>query len=181
MAAARQSQARQDETLGKPDNGFHVPTINEIADQFPELEVLQLVGRGGMGAVYRVRQKNLDRIVALKVFLYRADDIEFAARFQREARALAKLNHPNIVTVHDFGIRGKTHFLIMEFIDGMNLRQITEEERLPPDMALQMVPQLCDALQYAHDNGVIHRDIKPENLLLDTNGQINIADFGRQK
>lgn len=180
MAAARQSQADLAGTTGLP-NEFGAPPIEEVARLFPELEILQLIGRGGMGAVYKVRQKNLDRIVALKVFLYRPHDSEFAARFQREARALAKLNHPNIVTVHDFGIRQDTHFLIMEYVDGMNLRQLTAEERLPAEMALQMVPQLCDALQYAHDHGVIHRDIKPENLLLDARGKINIADFGLAK
>ncbi len=160
---------------------MEAPELTQMRALFPELEIIELVGQGGMGAVYRVRQKNLDRIVALKVFLYKPDDPEFAARFQREARALAKLNHPNIVTVHDFGTREDTHFLIMEFVDGLNLRQVTTEEKLSPEMALQMVPQLCDALQYAHDQGVIHRDIKPENLLLDTNGRIKIADFGLAK
>ena len=180
MDAARQSQEQVDRTQTLKE-GFRTPTINEMARLFPELEIIQFVGRGGMGAVYKVRQKNLDRIVALKVFLYRADDAEFAVRFQREARALARLNHPNIVTVHDFGVREDAHYLIMEYIDGLNLRQISAEERISPEMALQIVPQLCDALQYAHDNGVIHRDIKPENLLLDTNGRINIADFGLAK
>lgn len=180
MVAARQSQEEVDRTHAMSE-GFRTPSISEMARLFPELEIIQFVGRGGMGAVYKVRQKNLDRVVALKVFLHRDDDPEFAARFQREARALARLNHPNIVTVHDFGVRENAHYLIMEFIDGLNLRQLCAEERLSPDMALQMVPQLCDALQYAHDNGVIHRDIKPENLLLDTNGRINIADFGLAK
>ena len=180
MEVARQSQQDPDETAAM-QYSFRTPSIGEMGNLFPELEILQMVGRGGMGAVYRVRQKNLDRIVALKVFLYKPDDPEFAARFQREARALAKLNHPNIVTVHDFGSRENVHFLIMEFVDGLNLRQVTAEERLSPEMALQMVPQLCDALQYAHDQGVIHRDIKPENLLMDTNGRIKIADFGLAK
>ncbi len=180
MAAARQSQEEFDRTKAVPGS-FETPSISQMARLFPELEIIQFVGRGGMGAVFKVRQKNLDRIVALKVFLDRPDDPEFAARFQREARALARLNHPNIVTVHDFGVRDEVHYLVMEFIDGVNLRQLTVEERLSPEMALQMVPQLCDALQYAHDNGVIHRDIKPENLLLDTNGRINIADFGLAK
>lgn len=180
MLAAQQSQPQVDRTQAMPA-GVQTPTIQEIARLFPELEIIRLVGRGGMGAVYQVRQKNLDRVVALKVFLYRPDDPEFAARFQREARALARLNHPNIVTVHDFGVRENAHYLIMEFIDGLNLRQLSAEEKLSPEMALQMVPQLCDALQFAHDHGVIHRDIKPENLLLDTNGRITIADFGLAK
>lgn len=180
IQVARKSAHSLGETVGMPDD-VSTPDLVELGRLFPELEIIELIGRGGMGAVYRVRQKNLDRIVALKVFLYRAEDPEFAARFQREARALAKLKHPNIVTVHDFGARENTHYLIMEFVDGLNLRQITSEEKLSPEMALQMVPQLCDALQYAHDQGVIHRDIKPENLLLDTDGRIKIADFGLAK
>ena len=106
------------------------PSVEAIADLFPELEVLELIGQGGMGAVFRVRQKNLDRIVAIKVFMTRPNDAEFAARFHREARALAKLNHPNIVTVHDFGLRGNAHYLIMEYVDGMNLRQLSAVERI---------------------------------------------------
>ena len=182
MEAARKSQVDDDYAATMASqNGFRTPSVGEMSRLFPELEIMQMVGRGGMGAVYRVRQKNLDRVVALKVFLYKPNDPEFAARFQREARALAKLNHPNIVTVHDFGMRDNMHYLIMEFVDGLNLRQVTAEEKLSPEMALQMVPQLCDALQYAHDHGVIHRDIKPENLLLDTSGRIKIADFGLAK
>ena len=157
------------------------PTVDELAEQFPELDIIELVGQGGMGAVYKARQRNLDRLVALKVFLYRANDPEFAERFKREARALGKLSHPNIVAVHNFGIRHGMHFLVMEFVDGLNLRQVTEEETLDPAHAMQLVPELCDALQYAHSEGVIHRDIKPENILLDTRGRIKIADFGLAK
>ena len=177
---ARKSARNIGETAPMPPE-FVAPDLAEMENLFPELEIIELVGRGGMGAVYRVKQKNLDRTVALKVFLYRPDDPEFTARFQREARALARLNHPNIVTVHDFGSREHVHYLIMEFVDGLNLRQVSIEEQLSPEMALQMVPQLCDALQYAHDQGVIHRDIKPENILLDTSGNIKIADFGLAK
>ncbi|MEM9409968.1 MAG: protein kinase [Planctomycetota bacterium] len=180
MAAARQSMGDLAETAAMTDRP-KLPQMEEMRRLFPELEVIELIGQGGMGVVYRVRQVNLDRVVALKVFLYRPDDPEFAARFQREARALAKLNHPNIVTVHDFGQREKVHYLIMEFVDGLNLRQLTESEELDPEVALKMVPQVCDALQYAHDNGVIHRDIKPENLLLDSAGNVKIADFGLAK
>lgn len=182
MNAARESQADDDYAATMASqHGFRTPSVGEMSKLFPELEIMQMIGRGGMGAVYRVRQKNLDRIVALKVFLYKPNDPEFAARFQREARALARLNHPNIVTVHDYGMRDNMHYLIMEFVDGLNLRQLTADEKLSPEMALKMVPQLCDALQYAHDQGVIHRDIKPENLLLDTSGHIKIADFGLAK
>lgn len=180
MAHAKQSQRDLQATQGMSAAG-NATTVDSLARLFPELEIEGLIGHGGMGAVYRVRQRNLDRLVALKVFLHETDDPEFTARFQREARALAKLNHPNIVTVHDFGQREGLHFLLMEYVDGLNLRQLTQSERLAPQEALEMVPQLCDALQYAHDSGVIHRDIKPENLLLDVNGRIKIADFGLAK
>ena len=159
----------------------NAPTIEELGRHFPELEIIELVGQGGMGAVYKARQRNLDRLVALKIFLYRSDDPEFAERFKREARALGKLNHPNIVVVHSFGVRDTMHFLLMEYVDGLNLRQVTQEETLDPIHAMQLVPDLCDALQYAHSEGVIHRDIKPENILLDTRGRIKIADFGLAK
>ena len=157
------------------------PSIEDLARKFPELEIIELVGQGGMGAVYKAKQRNLDRLVALKIFLYRSNDPEFAERFKREARALGKLSHPNIVAVHNFGIREEMHFLVMEFVDGLNLRQVTQEERLDPIHAMQLIPELCDALQYAHSEGVIHRDIKPENILLDTRGRIKIADFGLAK
>lgn len=157
------------------------PSVEDLARKFPELEIIELVGQGGMGAVYKAKQRNLDRLVALKIFLYRSNDLEFAERFKREARALGRLSHPNIVAVHNFGIRENMHFLVMEFVDGLNLRQVTEEERLDPLHAMQLVPELCDALQYAHSEGVIHRDIKPENILLDTRGRVKIADFGLAK
>lgn len=178
MSVARQTL---DERKAKSQQAFDLPSVAEIQAAFPELEILEFIGRGGMGAVYKARQKNLDRIVALKLFLFRPDNPEFVARFEREARALGRLNHPNIVTVYEFGSKEHFSFLVMEFIDGLNLRQLTAEENLSPEMALQLVPQLCDALQYAHDQGVIHRDIKPENLLVDTQGKIMIADFGLAK
>lgn len=151
----------------------------EIAPHFPHLEILACLGRGGMGVVYKARQKSLNRLVALKLLApERADDAGFSARFQKEARALAALNHPHIVTVHDFGRSGEFFFLLMEFVDGVNLRQLLQTRRLTPKEALSIVPPVCEALQYAHDRGVVHRDIKPENLLLDKEGRVKIADFG---
>ena len=102
----------------------------------------------------------------------------FAERFAREAQALAELNHPNIVTVHDFGRAGEFYFLLMEFVDGVNLRQAMKAGRFTPEQALAIVPPICEALQFAHDHGIVHRDIKPENLLLDKAGAVKIADFG---
>jgi serine/threonine protein kinase len=132
-----------------------------------------------MGAVYKARQKSLDRFVALKLLPQSlAADPEFAQRFQAEAKALATLNHPNIVTVHDFGKQGDFYFLLMEFIDGPNLRHLIENQKLTPAEALAIVPPLCEALEFAHKRKIVHRDIKPENLLLDTHGRVKVADFG---
>ena len=168
-----------------PPSGSKPPLAGEIGDlqqHFPQLEILELLGRGGMGAVYKARQKNLDRIVALKVIPPEAaKDPAFAERFNREARALARLNHPSIVTVYDFGQAGELHYLLMEYVDGVNLRQTLRAGRLAPREALAIVPPVCDALQYAHDQGVVHRDIKPENVLLDRTGRVKLADFGLAK
>jgi len=173
----------------------------EIERHFPQFEILSLLGQGGMGAVYKARQPALDRLVALKILpAHAAADAGFAERFNREARALAKLNHPNIVAVYEFGKvetasrpfptevsakaaeSGKTsaplHYLVMEYVDGLNLRQLQQSGKLPPREALEIIPQICEALQFAHDEGVVHRDIKPENVLLDKRGRVKIADFG---
>lgn len=157
-------------------------TPEQLAPHFPQLEILEYLGRGGMGVVYKVRQKTLNRIVALKLLApERIHDPRFAERFAREAQALAALNHPNIVTVHDFGQAGGFYFLLMEFVDGVNLRQLLRARKFTPEEALAIVPPLCDALQFAHERGIVHRDIKPENLLLDKAGRVKIADFGIAK
>ncbi len=166
------------------------PPIEAVAAAFPQLEITGLIGRGGMGVVYRARQKSLDRWVALKLLAPgREQDPAFAERFAREARALAALNHPSIVTVHDFGFAaspsagepGGFYFLLMEFVDGVNLRQAMQAGRFTPEQALAIVPPVCAALQFAHERGIVHRDIKPENLLLDKDGRVKIADFGIAK
>src|SRR5579859_830651 len=161
---------------------FVPPSIGEIAQLFPQLEILRLIGKGGMGAVYKARQPALDRFVALKVLPPAvASDPGFAERFNREARALARLNHPNIVAVHDFGQAGSLHYLVMEFVDGTNLREVERAGELTSEQALAIVPQICEALQFAHNEGIVHRDIKPENLLLDKKGRLKITDFGIAK
>ncbi len=200
----------------------------DLARLFPQLEIIELIGQGGMGAVYKARQPALDRFVALKILAPRSGgDLDFANRFTREARALAKLSHPNIVGVYDFGVAadvppavepgilpgGETieisktagsssadpggrmppstsgrrpaattlHYFIMEYVDGPNLRQVEQAGKLPPREALEIIPQICAALQFAHDEGIVHRDIKPENILLDKKGRVKIADFGLAK
>ncbi len=173
---------------------FVPPPLEEIARLFPQLEIQSLLGVGGMGAVYQARQPALDRVVALKILpATNAGGVNFEERFNREARALARLHHPNIVTVFEFGrtppqtpdaiphLLPSLHFFIMEFVDGANLRQLAKAGCLAPREALQIIPQICDALQYAHDEGVVHRDIKPENVLVDRKGRVKIADFGLAK
>lgn len=162
-------------------------TIEQLAIAFPQLDQFQLIGRGGMGVVFKARQKQLDRFVALKLLSSRiVQSAAFTERFGREARALARLNHPNIVAVYDFG-RVPTpgdpdkplYYLMMEYVDGASLRTLLKA--FSPAQALAIVPQVCEALQYAHDLDVVHRDIKPENIILDRNGRVKIADFGLAK
>jgi len=167
---------------GQPADRQPPPPIATVAAAFPQLEILELIGHGGMGVVYKARQPRLDRIVALKLLPQSlAADAAFAERFNREARVLARLNHPNIVTVHDFGQSGGFFYLLMEFVDGVNLRQAMQAGRFTPQQAMMLVPKICEALQFAHDEGILHRDIKPENILLDTKGRVKIADFGIAK
>jgi len=167
---------------GSP-GGFVPPEPAQLAEKFPQLEILELLGQGGMGAVYKARQKQLDRLVALKILPPEAGrDPAFAERFAREARSLAKLNHPGIVSVFDFGhTEDGVYYFIMEFVDGTDLRRVIEGGQLDPGEALAVVPQICEALQYAHEEGIVHRDIKPENILLDKKGRVKIADFGLAK
>jgi tRNA A-37 threonylcarbamoyl transferase component Bud32 len=158
------------------------PAPETIAPRFPELDILELIGRGGMGAVYKARQKNLQRVVALKILPPEIGrDPAFADRFAREAQAMARLSHPHIVAIHDFGERQGLYFFLMEYVDGLNLRQLMSSGAVSPKEALAIVPQICDALQFAHDQGIVHRDIKPENILLDKRGRVKIADFGLAK
>jgi serine/threonine protein kinase len=221
---------------GQPAGRPALPSIGEIAVAFPQLEILEFIGQGGMGFVFKARQPKLDRLVALKILPQSlAADPTFAERFNREAKLLARLSHPGIVTVHDFGVAvaagilpavepgvppggkgvdisgtlpnyeaiasssahlgGKMppstsgqrpdatrfYYLLMEFVDGVNLRQAMQAGRFTPAQALAIVPKICEALQFAHNEGILHRDIKPENILLDAKGRVKIADFGIAK
>ncbi|MEM7152712.1 MAG: serine/threonine-protein kinase [Myxococcota bacterium] len=148
----------------------------------PDLELLECMGRGGMGVVYRARQTELDRVVAVKVMDPRLTaEPAFASRFSKEARAMAQLDHPGIVRVFDFGEAGGLFFLLMECIDGPNLRAIMRGGAVVPAEAIELVAALCDAVGYAHDRGIVHRDIKPENILVGSDGRPRLADFGLAK
>ncbi|WP_193213100.1 serine/threonine-protein kinase [Luteolibacter marinus] len=155
------------------------PSPDEIAARFPQFEVVECLGRGGMGVVYKARQKSLDRWVAIKVLApERIHDERFAEHFEKEAKTLARMSHPNIVTVFDHGESDGLFYIVMEYVDGVNLRDLLREGKMAPEQALAIVPPVCEALEYAHGKGVVHRDIKPENLLLDRDGRVKIADFG---
>lgn len=166
-----------------PQGGFVPPEPSVLAAQFPQLEIIELLGQGGMGAVYKARQKQLDRLVALKILPPEIGQSEaFAERFTREARSLAKLSHPQIVSVYDFGHTEQgLYYFMMEYIDGTDLRRVIQSGTLSAAQALTIVPQICEALQFAHEEGIVHRDIKPENILLDKKGRVKIADFGLAK
>jgi len=130
------------------------PDPAHLAAQFPQLEIIELLGMGGMGMVYKARQPRVDRLVALKILPVESSrGPSFAERFQREAKALAKLNHPGIVAFYDFGQTSEYYYFIMEYVDGMNLRHLLHSQPLEPRQALELVVQICTALQYAHDEG----------------------------
>jgi serine/threonine protein kinase len=135
-----------------------------------------------MGAVYKARQINLGRLVALKILSRSlADDPAFLERFEREARVLGRLNHTGIVTIFDSGTAGPFAYLLMEFVDGVNLRQAMQSGGFSPMDALAVTREICSALEFAHSQGILHRDIKPENILIDHSGHVKIADFGIAK
>lgn len=147
-------------------------------------EILEVIGQGGMGVIYKSRQKSLDRIVALKVLArHLASDINFVARFQKEARAIARVNHPNILAVYDVGDDQGVNYMIMELIDGQSLAEIQSERRgaLPWEEAADFVRQSASGLEAAQSVGIIHRDIKPENLMITKKGVIKVSDFGLAK
>ena len=151
----------------------------ELGRRLPDLDDFELIGPGGMGTVYKARHRSLDRPVAVKVLhAHLQEDPSFSERFAREARTTARLDHPHIVRVYDFGHRDGLYYLVMELVGGVTLRQAMASGGLTPAEALAIVPRICEALQYAHDQGVVHRDIKPENILLDPSGAPKIVDFG---
>lgn len=166
-----------------PAAAWRAPSPKSLAPLFPQYEIVGLLGRGGMGAVYLARHRSLDRQVALKLLPgeYGADEA-FVQRFHREARALARLQHPRIVAVHDFGSTedGSLYFA-MEHVAGTTLADRLREGRPGTDEILALAGQICDALAYAHEEGIVHRDIKPSNILLDNKGRVKVADFGLAK
>jgi len=159
---------------------FDVPSVEEMSALLPQYEFRKLAAFGGMGAVYRAQQASLDRPVAVKILPPAfGKEAEFADRFKTEARAMAKLNHTNIVTVYDFGITREGHFyLVMEWVEGHTLHELVQKGSLPLRKVANYVMQLCDALHFAHSHKILHRDVKPGNIMVNDEDRVKVADFG---
>ncbi len=169
----------------RSSEGWQPPSKEELQTTLPQYQIMHLLGRGGMGAVYMGRQITLDRLVAIKILPPELgmDDLQFVARFKNEARAMAKLSHPGIVTVHEFGESADgLLYIIMEFVDGDDVaRLIAGRKVIPVAETVPVVMQVCEALHYAHERGIVHRDIKPSNILIGADGMVKVADFGLAK
>jgi serine/threonine protein kinase len=161
------------------------PTVEDITRMMPlgRYSVQARVGMGGMGTVFRGTQLSLGRPVAIKVLrVSDGYDYAFEDRFRREARAMAQLTHPHVVAIYDYGHLGSEYlFFVMEFVDGTDLGEIMRLGRMTPQLALQLLPQICQALEYAHSKGIVHRDIKPANIMLTRQGEAKVTDFGLAK
>ncbi|MFN0076132.1 MAG: protein kinase domain-containing protein [Prosthecobacter sp.] len=169
----------------KPSGPWVPPTAVELHAILPQYEIVKMLGRGGMGAVYMGRQTALDRPVAIKILSATLEDSDmgFKERFKNEARAMAKLNHPGIVSVYDFGeTPDGLLFIVMEYVDGTDVaRMMAKDGRLHTEHAMAITAHVCDALAYAHERGIIHRDIKPANIMVGYDGEVKVADFGLAK
>jgi len=157
------------------------PELDAVRKAFDERYIVEsLLGRGGMGNVYKARERTLDRYVALKIVPeHRASDEHFIERFRREARIAARLRHPRIVSVHEVGSMGAFPYFSMDYIEGSTLRQVVERRHsLPQEDAISLVVEICRGVAHAHAKGIIHRDLKPENVMIDTEGDVFVMDFG---
>jgi WD40 repeat protein/predicted Ser/Thr protein kinase len=163
------------ELWAQRDLGMELPRI------FGDYELLEEIARGGMGVVYKARQISLDRIVAVKMILGGLSTREFVQRFRSEASASASLRHPNIVAIHEVGVCEGEHFLAMDFVDGPNLAQLTAQRSVTPMEAARYLELIAKAIHYAHERNILHRDLKPANVLIDSDGQPHITDFGLAK
>jgi len=158
---------------------FVAPSLEDLAPLFPAYELEAFIAQGGMGAVYKARQKSLDRSVAIKILPREfGDDPQFRASFEAEAKAMARLNHPNLISVYDFGDIEGMLYIIMEFVQGKALYYSAHNKAIDPAVALDLVSTISRGLAHAHRGGIIHRDIKPANILLDTDAKPKIGDFG---
>ncbi len=159
--------------------GFVAPEPSELAPLFPAYEIHDLIATGGMGAVYSATQKSLDRTVALKILpMDFSEDAEFCAGFEAEAKAMARLNHRNLIAVYDFGEVKGMLFIVMEFVPGKSIFHSAHGMAIDPTEVIRLVTGICNGLGHAHENGILHRDIKPSNILLTLQAEPKIGDFG---
>ena len=153
-----------------------------VGKLFGDYELLAEIARGGMGVVYKARQRSLNRTVALKMILTgELASEEEVARFHTEAESAAGLKHPNIVNIHDVGVEAGHHFFSMDYIEGRNLEELILENPLPARQAASYLLEIAEAIEYAHQQGILHRDLKPSNILIDHTGAPQITDFGLAK
>jgi len=169
-----------EEILAEEPPSFAVPSLEAMNAYLPQFQFEKLAACGGMGAVYKAYQESLDRRVAVKILPPEfGAEKEFSDRFKVEARAMAKLNHTNIVGVYDFGITGGGHlYLVMEWIEGRSLHDLIHKGGLSLRKATNLAMQLCEALTFAHEHQIIHRDIKPGNIMVNDSDHVKVADFG---
>jgi serine/threonine protein kinase len=160
-------------------HGFRAPTPEELAPLFPKYQILSLIATGGMGAVYRAIQTSLERDVAIKILPAEfGKDPEFCERFGAEAKAMAKLNHPNLISVYDFGEVNGMLFIVMEYVPGQSIHHASQGMAVDPAEVIRLMAGISEGVAHAHQHGILHRDIKPANILLDARMQPKIGDFG---
>jgi serine/threonine protein kinase len=155
--------------------------MNAPLTQLGRYRIIAELGRGAMGVVYKAHDSMLDRTVAIKTILVSSDAevrAEYEARFHQEAKAAARLNHPNIITVHDIGREGDINFMAMELLEGVDLRELMKRGPLPLSLAFDIASQVADGLAFAHEHGIVHRDIKPGNIMIVRERHAKIMDFG---
>ena len=182
-AISEDSKARTSSAISAADRRTGADDAARAHLRIGGFEILSRLGEGGMGSVYKARQVTMDRIVALKIL--RPDlarDAEFVKRFSREARASAKLNHPNIMQGIDVGQDGEHHYFAMEYLEGLTVSRIVRKEG-PMDQkrALRVVKQVACGLEHAWKHGIIHRDIKPENIMITARSEVKLCDLGLAK
>src|SRR5688572_14708495 len=160
-------------------DSFEAPSLEHLAELLPAYDFEAFIAQGGMGAVYKARQRSLDRDVAIKILPREMGaDPEFRQSFETEAKAMARLNHPNLIGVYDFGDVEGMPYIVMEYVNGKSLFHSAYNTAIDPVQAVTIVKGICDGLAHAHENGVIHRDIKPANILLTPKAEPKIGDFG---
>lgn len=158
---------------------FKAPTTEELQQLLPAYDVLSFIAKGGMGAVYKAHQKSLERNVAIKILPREfGEDHGFRRRFEDEAKAMAKLNHPNLISVYDFGEVDHMLYIVMEFVDGKSFHESFHGRAIAEKEVAHLVAGICEGLAHAHEAGILHRDIKPANILLDSKNRPKIGDFG---